>query len=372
MSHSLINFDSDSNSDSENILLRSLDNTTENELINHFSNLNINIDTMTQREFKMEYLQIIPQFSGNQAMLAEFIDTSELFITNFYNANNVNDYQNILLLKSIKNKIIGEAANRIASYKIEVWADLKNALINTYADKRDLQSLIIELCQLYQGRLKPLEFFAKVQENLNLQTAYINMHNGANAALIENSQKLALRIFLKNLNGPLGDYLSTRKPNDLNEALHILTNDFNINDKMHFTENNSQPITQNPNFSNSPKTMEFKANPRQFYFQSPANANAFSQQNQSSKFSTNVFNPKPNFKPQPKPTPMSISTRNTSNFKNHPNFNLISENEHIPNAEEEEYYAEVNDPRIYNDFAQTDEADNFLEYEASEINRYNY
>ncbi|KAL1123018.1 hypothetical protein AAG570_002106 [Ranatra chinensis] len=66
--------------------------------------------------------------------------------------------------------------------------------------------------------------------------------------LLEQSQCLALRVFLKYLNRPLGDYISTRKPESLDVALHILTNDFNVaaqSDTVPVSPSTKIPVTNN-------------------------------------------------------------------------------------------------------------------------------
>ncbi|KAL1124528.1 hypothetical protein AAG570_001154 [Ranatra chinensis] len=101
-----------------------------------------------------------------------------------------------------------------------------------------------------QNKLKPLEFHRKIQENLNLQVQYIRTHSSIEdrKTLLEQSQCLALRVFLKYLNRPLGDYISTRKPESLDVALHILTNDFNVaaqSDTVPFSQSTKTPVTNN-------------------------------------------------------------------------------------------------------------------------------
>lgn len=352
---------SDSDSDPENQLIRSRSRSplTRNIIIRTESQSNIvsNIATMAHLNFKMEYLQMIPEFTGNQSLLTDFITNSEELITQFYDQQNPNNFFNKFLLKSIKTKIKGDAAKNISSYTINNWQELKNALLASYSDKRDLQTLKIELCNMRQGNLKPLEFFNKVQNNLNMQISHNNMNTvePVRSVLNEDSQKLALRVFLKHLNNPIGDYLSTRNPNDLSSALHILTNDFNITDK-----NIQKPkiITQRP------MTL-----PQNFRHAQPMQQ----RQIQPGPSQTNVFKPKPSYVP-PKPTPMSISTRNTyqrpteqfrQNFRPHQNF--ISEELH--NNENSE--VEVNDQPAYENYFDENEQisneDNFLETEASEM-----
>jgi len=158
--------------------------------------------------FKLEYMQVLPDFTGDQATLAEFISISEHLITNFFDHDNPANFQNYILLRGIKSKVKGEAASAIASFEFTGWDALKQALLATYADKRDLETLTIELCNLRQGKMKPLEFYKKVQENLNLKISYIKTHyNSDSAALIAESHRLALRVFVKQLNNPLSEHL---------------------------------------------------------------------------------------------------------------------------------------------------------------------
>lgn len=280
-------------------------------------------------QFKLEYLQILPEFDGQRALLPEFIKISETLISTFYNSANPTDFTNILLVKAIKNKVKGEAATQIASYEVSNWTELKTALLATYADKRDLPTLTMELCNSRQGRLKPLEFFATIQENLNLQVAYIRTHSKESSVLIEFAQKLALRVFLKNLNNPLGDYLATRNPESLNAALHILTNDFNVADRVQPRDFGLRPTTQTyqtqfkpPPYTppmNGGNTIKSKQHTHQFN-RPQTNNNATRQEYRSGRpqFQNPQFrNFKKPYVPSSGvsgPTPMSISSNNTPNL----------------------------------------------------------
>lgn len=309
--------DSDSDSDSQSInnssehnlfdsLIEDINKLTLNPEIkylnSHLNMANPQVNQVVQAAFKSEYLQMVPEFNGDQNNLNDFIQNCELIIAQFYQANNPNNFQNKYIINCLKNKITGKAKIDISTYTIDNWQDLRAALLATYADKRDLQTLTIELCELHQNKLTPMEFFNKIQANLNLQIAYCNNNfNQAKATFsIENSLSLGLRIFLKNLNKPLGDYVTTRNPNSMQEALNILVNDFQINDKI--KSFNSQTKLQFNKPLNSQAPIRFSNNYNQ---QQNSNFNPNYNSNQ------NVFKPKPNFIPQYKPTPMSVSTRNT-------------------------------------------------------------
>lgn len=312
---------SGSNSDDENSYYEGESSTSIiniiEEINSSLNNLKINCNTVEMAHaqvpqavavppvFKTEYLQMVPEFTGDQNNLNDFIKNCEEIITQFYQPN-VDNFQNKYILNCLKNKIQGKAKNDISTYTVENWATLRAALLATYADKRDLQTLTIELCQLYQNKLTPIEFFNKIQSNLNLQIAYCNTYfNNAKAThSIENALAIGLRIFLKNLNQPLGDYVTTRNPNSLQEALNILVNDFQINDKIRTTTNSSHVINNKPqtHFSKQQFNKIVPSN------MAPRNVNPIQFQRPNN---VDVFKPKPNYQHQNKPTPMSISTHNT-------------------------------------------------------------
>lgn len=298
---------------------------------------NININNAPV--FKAEYLQMVPEFNGHQPTLCEFLRLGEELITAFYD-HTVDTFQNKYLINSLKNKVIGKARDNISTYNITSWADLKNALLSCYSDKRDTHTLTVELCEMRQGRSSPIEFFNAIQQNINLQIAYCNNHflSPKREILTENVTQLGLRIFLKFLNRPLGDYITTRNPCTLQDALHILTNDFQINSK------NTGPSTGQNNVIKpyfAPRTNQFSnqrtpVQPHQQYrpnFYQKPNVNA----------SSNVFRPRPNFTPRDQPTPMSISTRNTyqsnqsnqaNNFQRKPYKNQFSTVQELHNIEQ--------------------------------------
>ena len=58
---------------------------------------------------KQEYLSMIPDFTGEVALLPRFIEISEKLVNKFYNRVDVNDFQNEYLMSSILAKVKGEA-----------------------------------------------------------------------------------------------------------------------------------------------------------------------------------------------------------------------------------------------------------------------
>lgn len=186
---------------------------------------------MTPPVFKMEFLQIIPEFSGEVEQLSRFISLAEKLTSKFYNTSDPDDFQNELLIGSLIGKIKGDAQKQISNFTITKWEDLKTALVTTYSDRRDIFTLTIELTHMKQGMTEnSFDFFNRITNNLNIQTAYIATQVTAvhRATTQEFAQNLALRVLLRGLKEPLGPLLRTRNPKNLGEALNMMTNDFQM------------------------------------------------------------------------------------------------------------------------------------------------
>lgn len=390
--------DSDSNLDNQN--LNSPDtNQSFTDLI-LLENLNFNM-TQTNAHaqiqiLKPEYLKMIPEFSGEMELLPRFIEISEKLVNKFYNTVDVADFQNEYLMSSIRSKIKGEATLHIANCTINTWEDLKTSLLNAYSDKRDSFTLNLEMSNLKQlSNESPFDFYNKLQRILNLQISYIKTHssNATEANILTMYfQKYAVRILLRGLREPVGSLMRTKNPPDLNTALNMLTNDFQIEASIR-NESNFNKISnqqkpgkpmqnkpnktnyqffQSPNFSQNYSNKPYVSNQNQFV-PTKINQNQIAQnqnfsnktnfdrskvtnsqrQNQNSKFYT--------------PTPMSISTRNTTNQR------PIQQNYFRPNANsnqkylvEELYNLEQTEPDENNSTENIIDDQNFLWKNASE------
>ncbi|KAL1490082.1 hypothetical protein ABEB36_012826 [Hypothenemus hampei] len=163
-------------------------------------------------------------------------------------------------------------------------------------------------------------------------------------------RSLALRVLLKGLRDPIGSLLQTKNPSDLNDALNMLTNDFQLGKMQNstFKQKPSNFRSQNFNKASFPKTNFQKPaynqqlvpynsgnNNNYNYLQNKAFGQPFNQNaKQAGTFNTpgpsriQNLNHNRNFQ---KPTPMSISTtstyrpkqnvfqQNSQNWRNRPN-----------------------------------------------------
>lgn len=299
----------------------------EETLINLFNNFEINNSAMAPPELKEHYLNMIPNFSGEVQLLPDFIRVCESLVTHFYDTQNPDNYQNVCLMLNIKAKITGQAKLNLSSYTLETWDDLKKALLNTYGDKRDCFTLVFEMCNVRQGNLSAHEFHTKIQTYINLHASYVDTHNVAGKSEIKQYvAELGLRSFLRNLKEPLGSIMRTRNPQDLNDALNILTNEYQM--EANYRGNQSSSSRYPPNSSNR-QTNQYTGNSfqrsqnqnqnqqnwnqnRNFQqkntFNSSNSANWRNQQNQQTPGTSrqNVWNKQEGN--LPKPTPMSAQT----------------------------------------------------------------
>lgn len=314
-------------SDSDSDSISNITTILNNIVLQPTSNLNI-VNMPEVPVLKQEYLSMIPEFHGETELLPRFIQICQKLVTKFYNANNADDFQNEYLMSSILAKIKGEAAINISSCVIGKWADLQTALLNAYADKRDVYTLNIELTNLKQGSESAFDFYNRIQHILNLAISYLTTHSTAAEALVLNeySRNLALRVLLLGLRDPIGSLMRVKNPANLNAALGMLTNDFQIGayqekqskfkypqklsplNKQGFQNKQANPL-QLTNFAHNSQFVPQQSN---YYRNVAQHSNGTQQSNRNS----NVFRPN-QFKNFPKPTPMSVSTRNTGAPQNY-------------------------------------------------------
>lgn len=377
----------------------------EESLVGLFSNFslgNLNELNMPPPKLESEHLKMIPEFSGEVALLPEFISISQKICDYFTDTENPNSFQNFFLLNTLKSKVTGVAKLNISSYNINSWDELKNALLTTYGDKRDTYTLTLELCNLRQyGNESAFDFHQRVQNNVNLHTSFLSTHAeevpGTNHIATYIS-KLALRTFLKGLKDPLGSFMRTRDPKDLNEALSLLTNEFQMDAKRTTQEStfynskpgqrSSKPNNTNPNtphipFRPAPQSQKPSYFPQYNHSQNrfnntpntsgsqdrnniPSNPNQFGQRNQ---FPQNSHYTRPYL---PKPTPMSgVQTIKNSNFHN---LEAEEENQDYFDQYDEEFGNvgnQTHDPPNEITTTYTDESSQNFRVEASDIHTNN-
>lgn len=359
-----------------------------------FAQLKIDQTKMTTPVLKTEYINMVPEFNGEAQLLSRFLETCEKLVNRFYNTANPEDFQNEYLMSSIRSKIKGDAALNISNCIINNWQDLKSSLLHAYGDKRDVCTLCIEMTNLKQTNESPFDFYSKIQKLLNLEQSYVKTHCSPNEAVVLSNffNNYALRILLRGLKDPIGSLMRTKNPQNLSQALNMLTNDFQLETSQKtptFQPLTRQPLqkNQNPNFRSNNNQFRQNFNTQRYNsnFNSQRPNTSFNSQNfrpnlQNSPMKRTFSNVTPhNYGPnkmttnQYRPTPMSISTNNTFN----PNQNRNNSGQ-LYNLDENNIKTEFNleqiEPNEFdeNNFEQEhenfdqNEPNDFLDLEASE------
>ncbi|KAF6217321.1 hypothetical protein GE061_001675 [Apolygus lucorum] len=170
----------------------------------------------------------IPDFNGEPEILSQFIERCEELIEHFFNDEEPNCYANKVILNNIRAKIKGKAATGIFNAPLETWDEIKNALIANFDDKRDEEHLILEFGRLRQRQNEdPFEFHVRTSKLFtSLISKLKNSTEQYTPATLKLMEKVALRAFLMGLNEDVGRLLITKGPTDLNDAVKILTNEY--------------------------------------------------------------------------------------------------------------------------------------------------
>lgn len=272
---------------------------------------------------RKEYLDMIPEYSGDPTMLSRFISICDKVVNKFYVSENTEDFQNEYLFSSILSKIKNQALEIVVSSNTYLWSDVRQTLLTTYLDKRDCFTLNLEMSELKQeSHETPFKFYEKIQKILNLQIAFFtNKEASARDILCTYVQKLALRVLLRGLQEPLGSLMRTKNPSSLEDALNMLTNDFQFK-KTNKSIPNNKPVIQKVIQVQRPINKIYQQKPTSYQeFQNKSGQNKFIDYKQKQNFQPKQYQPK-----QYQPTPMSISTRQ-SPIKNTKMYQITAEDD---------------------------------------------
>lgn len=331
---------------------------------------------MATPTLKKEYLDMIPEYNGEPTMLSRFISICDKVVAKFFVVENPDDFQNEYLFSSILSKLKGQALEVVVNSNTYSWTEVRKILLATYLDRRDCFTLNLEMSELKQeNQESPFKFYERINKLLNLQIAFFTNHeNSARDVLCTYVRKLALRVLLRGLQEPLGSLMRTKDPNSLEEALNMLTNDFQFKNNKLF-QNNNKPIVNKPMQIQKPVQNRFFQKQSSYQpFQSSTYHQNFQNPhfNKPSQSRQQFFNnqPKINVNQKPyKPTPMSISTKQTDNTVRNTKMYQITGKpaeeefiEDLPNfVQNDESYVECSEPEFLQEQFKTlslDEEDN--------------
>lgn len=198
----------------------------------------------------------LPRFDGNPRLLFDFLDNVKEILS-IISVTDGTPYGQ-LLLRAIRNKIVGEANEVLNMYGTPLdWEQIRQNLILHYSDKRNETSLIRDLHGLRQNNDTVQKFYSNIIELLSSMTTHVNIHEvDPNVIAAKKSlfAEMCLNTFLSGLKEPLGSTIRAMKPVTLAAAYACCIQEQNIfytksDPNKQFSNlnpfNNSKPRPQN-------------------------------------------------------------------------------------------------------------------------------
>ena len=212
--------------------------------------------------------------------LAEFLQCSQSIIDTFVDREKHQNFLNIFILKSILNKLRGNAKTAVNINHVTTWDEVRDTLNRNFGDQRDEVCLIRDLVLLKQNNESPTHFYDRIITILNLLCSYIKNYEPTEQGKIIKKdlyKKLALKTFLAGLSEPLGSAIRAMRPEDLQAALAFINEERNVRyyQKTNINYNNKQDSLPNKNnFPFNPIKIQSRQIPQKF----PSNEQVFGKQ----------------------------------------------------------------------------------------------
>ena len=329
-------------------------------LLSSLSSLSLNSDLDDSQTLKMTengnvninilklYADSIPPYNGSELELEPFINAVSEFHELYYGTDQA-------LNKCIERIISGKLRDRArmligARPELNTWALIKDNLRATFGDNRSIDILEQTLFTMTMHRNEnPLDFARRIQTNRSKLCFKLNSKPSTEVTkeqkFIYIKQYESLKVFLRNLNMRTCDFIRSRNPETLEDAVNLYIENENFVQSQIQTQNliSKQPVKNQIGQQNANKFQNqtpYKQNYQNQFLQFPPQQNFPSQPipiqprpNTNIRFPTNnqvfgnqqkqnVFKPNPNRTPQHAPEPMSIQTRQNfsvnKNFQNQP------------------------------------------------------
>lgn len=381
---------------------------------------NINWNDEFQRGRIPDLIKIIPTFNGNSKVLPNWLDTVEKTLRHFDHLSGTESFN--LWLQDIRNKVVGEAGDLLASCGTPlIWNSIKAQLLVFYGDKRELSTLLHKLFSLKQQRSSIPEFHSEIMDCFTGISSQVQISSEWKhpSEIIKFVDKLCLEKFNDGLEEPYSSYVSLLQPRSLNQAFNYAmekankvarkTGDFSIANKSiqqaqlkfpppvpmrnnHFPRisiqtpqqlqhNNTNRYINNPyNFTLPYKTQQPYRPPYQQPYQQPQRPPHQQPYQQPQRPPYQQLHQQPfrqpfqNFKPtyqQPatqKPIPMDIDPSIRVNYMNRPKIQPI--HCHLNDTpDQEQFYTENFDPQhIYNQVEDIDPQQNYNDFQTEYYN----
>lgn len=150
-------------------------------------------------------------------------------------------------MRVVRSKIIGEAREvLIASGNPKEWDEIKDVILHSFGDKRDITSHIQSLFYVKQGKISLTEYFQKVKAidtAIKSSAAQMEDYRGSMDAVNKLISLMSLTRYVDGLNGDqLSMYVRSYRPTSLEEAHDITMQHSNASFRQKL-ENKQMPST---------------------------------------------------------------------------------------------------------------------------------
>lgn len=166
----------------------------------------------------------IPHFDGNSKLINRFISACENFLNAHRDRNNPNAAINIALFDTILSKLVGRAADLIASrLELNSWDLIKSAIIDTFSDQRSVDCIIQDIITMKPDRNENSQQFGlRLQDARSLLFSKVNSFNDLREIKllkINEYGNLVTKTFINGLNYHMQLIVRLKNPQSLEEAI---------------------------------------------------------------------------------------------------------------------------------------------------------
>lgn len=210
----------------------------------------------------------IPTFDGNPKQVNRFITACN----NFLDAHRDNTNQaapiNVALFDTIMNKLVGRAADIIASrIELNTWELVRTAIQNTFADQRSVDCIIQDIITMKPDRNeKSFEFGVRLQDARSLLFSKVNSSGETREIKllkITEYGNLSMKTFINGLNYHMQLIVRLKNPQSLEEAISFAQEEENFLSYQH-RQNTTSKINAFPTTHNNRPRQNFGNNTPMF------------------------------------------------------------------------------------------------------------
>lgn len=203
------------------------------DIINQFSRIPVDIKTSSSNTTNMpaqvnwdlfrSRLENIKPYDGNPINLNKFITRCEQFITIYQQIQDTELDKHVL--ECIQEKLIDKAEFMVGiRVELNTWELIKNALIQCFSDKRDLDCLILELSRSKLHKNENLHSFGSRLQLIRSKVTHriINdtrLNQNDKTCRINHYNKVARDTFISECTGTLKNNLHLKNPDTLEDAM---------------------------------------------------------------------------------------------------------------------------------------------------------